>query len=43
MCHPFKGMLFLPVQSASGVKQGAAKQVSKEIPEYLLGSKGILG
>lgn len=43
MCHPFKGMLFLPVQSASGVKQGAAKQVSKETPECLLGSKGILG
>lgn len=37
VCQLFKGMLFLLVQSFSGVKQGAVKQVSKETPECLLG------
>lgn len=37
MCQLFKGMLFLKVQSISGAKQGAAKQVSKETPESLSG------
>lgn len=35
MCQLFKGMLFLILQSISGAKQGAAKQVSKETTESL--------
>lgn len=36
-CQLSKGTLFLLVRSVSGVKQGAAKPVSKETPECLLG------